>query len=502
MKKTRKLFALLLAVVMMMGLSVTASAATITIENPAAGETYTAYKLFDVSNEGNAYSYSTTNQELMRALSDEEAALGITFTKAASEDVWYVSGLDTEEEAAKLAAYINTKWEDTFKNILGSGIEATPVNVGSEQEPEYEMQINTGEETGYYFVDSSLGSLCALNTVTDKVNVTEKNALPTIEKKVKEDSAEPGSEWQDFATVDTIDTIYYQLTVDTGNNVANLGTGIDGNYTITDVLPDGIVYNADTVKIDDWTKDSEYTVDYVPETRTLTITLMSGKLSTLAPNTNIVITYDAKAVTTLTSNQPYTNNVTLKYKNQEISDSVTVKTYKIDGNAEGSKFTKVDGSDGITPLEGVKFVLSKTVDGQTKYAKFDNNRYLTNWVNNKEEATALVTDANGHIYAYGLDADTYVLTETYTLPGYNLLADTITVTIGEDGSVSYQYTNEIGDEDPNTNPGNDITVENNTGDLLPSTGGMGTTLIYIAGAVLVIGAGVLLVVRRRMNAER
>ena len=52
------------------------------------------------------------------------------------------------------------------------------------------------------------------------------------------------------------------------------------------------------------------------------------------------------------------------------------------------------------------------------------------------------------------------------------------------------------------NAGSEITVENETGSLLPSTGGMGTTLIYIAGAVLVIGAGVLLVVRRRMNAEQ
>ena len=497
MKKTKKLFALLLAVVMMMGLGVTASAATITIENPAVGETYTAYKLFDVKTNADktAYSYSTTNRELVNALTAEGANPGLDFTKAASEDVWYVSGLENEKDAAALAAYINTNWTNTFAKLLGEGIEAESVNVGTDEEPEYEMQIEA-EDTGYYFVDSSLGSLCALNTAEDEVDVKEKNALPSIEKKVKEDSAQSGSEWVDSATVDTIDTIYYQLTVNTGNSPVNLGTGIDGNYVITDVLPEGVVYNNDTVKISNWDVGTDYEVSYSEGTRTLTITLYSSKLSQLAQNTNIVITYDAKAESTLEPDKPYTNNVTLKYKNQEVKDSVEVKTFDIKGDATGNTFTKVDAAD-KKALEGVKFILSKTEGESTKYAVFDDeNNYLTNWVDSQEAGTELVTDAAGHIYAYGLDADTYILTETETLPGYNLLADTITVTISEEGAVTYKYSSSADEGAEN------LIVENKTGLELPSTGGMGTTLIYIAGAVLVIGAGILLVVRRRMNAEQ
>ena len=128
MKRMKKIFALLLAVVMMMGLGVTASAATITINNPAEGETYTAYKLFDVSNSGTAYSYSTTNQELVEALSDEEAALGITFTKAASENVWYVSGLEDPTDAEALAKYIHDNWDTVFNGLLGEGIAAKEVD--------------------------------------------------------------------------------------------------------------------------------------------------------------------------------------------------------------------------------------------------------------------------------------------------------------------------------------------------------------------------------------
>ena len=132
------------------------------------------------------------------------------------------------------------------------------------------------------------------------------------------------------------------------------------------------------------------------------------------------------------------------------------------------------------------------------YAVFNSDGYLTDWSDTSTPADVnkLTTDTNGHIKAYGLDAGTYTLIETDPLPGYNSLADTITVTISEQGEVTYKYTNSGG------NAGNKLDVVNETGTELPSTGGMGTTLIYIAGAVLVIGAGVLLVVRRRMNAER
>lgn len=479
MKRMKKIFALLLAVVMMMGLGVTASAATITINNPAEGETYTAYKLFDVSNSGTAYSYSTTNQELVEALSDEEAALGITFTKAASENVWYVSGLEDPTDAEALAKYIHDNWDTVFNGLLGEGIAA--------EEVDGKMQIDTGDDKGYYFVTSTLGSLCALDTTTDEAFVNEKNFVPSIVKTVQEDS---NGEYGESATVDAVDVVNYRLEV-------TVGTGVDGDYTITDKLPAGITYNegSSTTMIAGWNLGTDYVVTSPSSENdnTLTIVLKADKLATLDADEKIIINYSANALG-LKVGENYTNTVTLSYKAQNITDDATVITYGIDGSAEGSKFTKV-GSGDNQPLKGVKFVLQN--DTTKKYATFDDNHYLTGWVDSQEEATPLETDINGHIYAYGLDADTYILTETYTLPGYNLLNDTITAVIDKDGKVTYQYTNTDTD-----GSANEITVINKTGTELPSTGGMGTTLIYIAGAVLVIGAGVLLVVRRRMNAER
>lgn len=492
MKKTKKIFALLLALVMTLTMSASVFAATITINNPASNETYTAYKLFDVSNNGEAYSYSTTKEALVNALSDEDANLGIEFTKAASEDVWYVGGLESSDTtaAAALAQYIHNNWTNTFASLLGTGTNASV-------DDETDETTITVTDPGYYFVTSSLGSLCALDTATAEVTINEKNSIPSITKAVQEDST--GLYGED-ATIDVIDTVYYQLTVNTGTNDQGNGTGVDGNYVITDVLPAGIVYNDGTVYIADWTLGTDYTVSFDDDSNTLTITLLStGALADLSQNSNIVITYNARVTENLTVEMAHTNKVTLTYKHQESKDEAAVYTYGIGGTAEGSTITKIDGTTD-QPLANVKFILSKTeiVEGTstTYYAQFNDSNYLTDWVTDQDDASDLVTDAKGHIYAYGLDAGTYTLTETETLEGYNLLNDTITATIAEDGTVVYKLTNSSSDAE------NTITIENMTGEELPSTGGMGTTVIYILGAALVLGAGIVLVVRRRMSSDR
>lgn len=474
-----------------------ALAATITINNAAVGETYTAYKLFDVTrgagkdtipgNEDDTYAYYTDNEELVSKL-QQAHDLDLVFTKAASGDVWYVSGLDDAHEAAGLAEFIHNNWDVdvNFSTVLEDGLGA-------------ENGTITTEDPGYYFVTSSLGSLCALNTAADSVQINEKNAKPSINKKVWEDSKGQYVDGEEFATIDVSDEIKYQLTVNTGTG-SGLGTGVDADYVITDALPAGITFIDDSVTIGDWNAETDYNVNYVAETNTLTITLHQSKLATIGENHDIVIEYKADADGELSMGDLHTNTVTLSYKQQKVSDSASVKTYGLGGTADGTPtITKVDGDNNETKLPGVKFVLQNNTTG--KFATFNSAHYLTGWVDNQQKATPLVTDENGNIFAYGLDADTYILTETETLPGYNLLNDTITADIDVDGNVTYQYTSEVDDDDPNTNAGSSIMIENHAGSLLPSTGGMGTTALYAVGAVLVVGAGVTLVVRRRAHHE-
>lgn len=503
MKLAKRFLTVGVALALTLGLNIPAFAATITVDNAVDGETYTAYKLFDVTHgagadsiwntEDDTYAYYTSDETLKNAL--EGANAGLTFKRAEGTGNWYVSG---EVNAATLAAYINTNWDNTFKDLLTAA--------GTDTASNSTASIDTGNQTGYFFVDSSLGSLCILKTADANVTVEEKNSLPSITKTVKEDST---GVYGKTATIDgEVDTINYKLTVNTGTGYPGLGTGVDSDYTITDVLPAGIAYNGNTVDISGWALDTDYTVSYAADTHTLTIVLKASKLAMLGKNTNIEITYNANAkgvVGNLAVGTGHQNNVTLKYKNQTMTDKAVVKTYDLGTTAEGiPTITKVDGSENPVKLQGVKFVLSKTVPAEsegkpttkTVYATFDQNNYLTGWVDSQGKATELVTDSNGNIKAEGLDADTYILTETETLPGYNLLNDTITVMIDESGKETYKLTS-TGDTPMDT-----ITVVNEAGSQLPTTGGMGTTILYIAGAALVLGAGITLVVRRRMNSDQ
>ena len=180
-----------------------------------------------------------------------------------------------------------------------------------------------------------------------------------------------------------------------------------------------------------------------------------------------------------------------------IPDKVYFKTYY-------TGIIKVDGEDSTVKLEGVKFVLkengvtfpvSKNTDGYYVPTAAPDTSSMT-----AEEAAAaldaaatVVTDANGKIIIRGLDEDkTYTLTEIETNEGYNLLVGDKELVLIEDG---YDK-----DGKPTFDPSTQFdTIENNKGTVLPSTGGIGTTLFYVFGTLLVLAAGVVLVTKRRVR---
>ena len=209
-------------------------------------------------------------------------------------------------------------------------------------------------------------------------------------------------------------------------------------------------------------------------------------------------------------------------------DEVKVYTFAL-------KVTKIDGREN-TVLEGVEFVLyrKRTQDEALvdQYAVVENGKLVgwTNWMTQQDlvdyvnaaypeeeraekiaeltaapgVATTLTTDANGLIQIAGLDKDTYFLKETKALDGYDAIADIELV-------INAEYTNEnlskltiTINNDPK--PGDlasgiiAMTVVNNPGNTLPSTGGIGTTLFYIFGGLMVAGAAVMMITKKRMAA--
>lgn len=498
MKKIKKIASVMLAMVMVLAMSLTAFAA-----DGQNGETYNAYKIFEASvakengipitdasgKEIVSYTISNSSEWYNIVNIYAEADKGLTLTASAADATKYVVSVDDSFSASDFAAELakNTTGKNAASNAI-AGENITTIAVDGD---------------GYYLITSSLGAITALVTDgSNSVTIVEKNTVPSITKAVRIDE----EAWADSTTIDVIDTVDYQLTVNTGTNSADLGTGVNGNYVITDVLPSGFAYVMDTtdskkvavaVKVGEtaWEENTDYTVS-VNDSGNLVVTLLSGgALRSATQNTDIVITYSA-TVTAANANigiTGNTNTATLTYKNQSATDDAIVYTYEIGGTGEDAPFKKVDGDNNA--LAGVIFQLSKTVD-ETIYYAVATNGYLSGWTTDKSNASDLITDVNGAIDVKGLDAGTYTLTETQALPGYNLLKDTITVVISEEGAVTYQL------NDGQSQVGNTINVVNLTGSELPSTGGTGTTVLYTIGILLVLGAGILLVVRRRMSVSR
>lgn len=488
----KKLFSLAVTLVMALSLAVPAMAAEITITNSVNGETYNVYKIFDVTEAEGAtaesgYAYTITDTdatddwyETVKAYADV-AEKGLTLTPTTTEDVYNVSVSDAFDPA-DFAATLSKAMDGKTVTKSGTG------NGGA-------LTI-TVEQTGYYFVDTSLGSLCSLLTSDQSVALVEKNSIPSLTKEVQEDS---NSTWGEKATAEYGQSVEFRLTVNTGTNEAQAAdntTGVDADYEITDVIPTNMTLDNNAEEGEDpsyvtlpdgWTKDTDYAESYDSESRTLTITLKQAKLATLGESFDIVITYSATLNSTAVVGEAETNTATLTYKEQTSEDRASVITYSIDGNSDA--ITKVDGEG--TALAGVKFVL---MNAEGKFAQLDTESWkLTGWVDTQGKATELVTDAQGHIYADGLDAGTYTLKETETLDGYNLLNDTITAVIAENGDVTYKYTSSEG------NGANSIEIVNESGAILPGTGGMGTTIFYVVGGTLVVAAAVLLITKKRMH---
>lgn len=476
MKKMKKIAALLLAMVMIFAMGMTAAAAEITVDNAVEGETYNLYKLFDVSVAENATADSGYSYYLTKADYDVYGATlkaaGVTFTESADGSRYTVNVEDFD--AAALAENLKDNVE-SLKKVASEEAEGTTVEF-------------TDLDEGYYFLDSSLGSLCSLNTSGDGKVIVEKNSFPSIKKEVQEDS---DSTWGEEATADITQIVNFRLTVNTGTNpaegVPEGETGVDEDYVITDTLPPGMTFKEITGI--NGIAAEKVTDSY--ENDILTITLDGEAVEALGQDADIVIEYTASVESdAVIGGAGNKNTVTLRYKKQESSDEATVKTYEIGADDISGKgtITKVDATNGDAALAGVGFTLT---NAEGKFAKVDGTVF-NGWADDKVE---ILTDAEGEIHVKGLDAGEYTLTETSPKDGYNALDYTVSVTIAEDGAVTYLASNAAS----GTAPSGSIEIANSMGTILPSTGGIGTTIFYVVGGILVVGACVLLITKKRMG---
>lgn len=506
MKNLKKLSGILLAIAVLLACTVSAFAqdvpateetskvGTITINNAAKGETYTIYKLFDatINTTNDTIAYTGTVPSGLEDYFERDAYGFITPTSAAKN---------------------GENMSDDLKNALKTWAEsaastASVVSDGS--------VLNFNKVPyGYYVVTTTQGErLISVNSLFPDASLYDKSqtapGVPT--KKVN---------GADSCDVKYGDTVTYTVSFTTSNYD---GAGVDakkiGTYVIADNLPDFL----SDVNVTSIIVDNDARLDTTGDQENVTVQFTNKKISldwydegTSAFKYDngalVVVTYTAKVKeTAVVAGSGNVNTVTISYIHEENatektvgSDTATVYTYAL-------ALKKVDDNGKV--LAGAEFQLPfyvKAVSDNTyEYVSPTTAEGLTNIV---------TTKADGYIFIKGLVPDTYSITETKAPDGYNRLlnpvevnvvastADSLNKTVYIDSNGRIVDTDDTGSL-PSVEVKNDNfdasykVVVNKTGSLLPSTGGIGTTIFYIVGGVLVAAAVVLLVAKKRTSENR
>ena len=513
MKHSKKLASLLLALVMALSLAVTAFADesttySITINNSTAGHTYEAYQIFTGD--------LATNEAGNKVLSN------IVWGSGVSE-----AGQTALGDAAAKAETLKTEADaKAFAKAVAPYLTTAAGSANTVTDGKY---VISGLAAGYYLVKDQDGSLTGDNDsyteyiiqVVGNVTATPKSDVPEVQKKVKDinDSTDTTkTDWQDSADYDIGDSIPFQLKATLADNVSSYTT-----YKVVfhDTLSKGLTYNNDAKVYIDGTETNGFTVTAtVNADGTTTLTVSCDDVKALGAGNSSVITveYTAKlnenAVLGSAGNP---NEVYLEYSNnpnkseegnnetgETPKDVVIVFTYK-------TIINKVDSEN--KPLTGAAFKLEKLIKGKDGAAD--------TWTTVKEFT---VDETTTSFTFSGLDDGQYKLTETKTPAGYNTIDPiyfVIEATHDETAdaptlkTLNAYLTDANGNKQTEMKDGESVnidlgtvdltagsittTVVNKSGSELPSTGGIGTTIFYVLGGVLVLAAVVLLVTKKRMS---
>lgn len=466
MKTMKKLAAVALSLVLLLALAAPAFAVedanqgSITITGSAVGQTYHIYKLLDLKSYTDETPDSDNDhldgQYLYTVNSDWAtffAGPGLEFVEVneggAEKYVTWKSGADVEKLAKDAKDWATQKGVNYLQE-KASGNDGTVTF--------------TDLALGYYLIDSTVGTTCFLDTTNPDVTIQEKNELPTMTKYIVDGENDEATR----ITADFGQTIIFRFKVLVP---ASLKENTEKTITITDTMSEYLT-NATLVAPDSG-------VDMAVAGNVLTFTIDAATVATAATNGSMEIRYTAE----LTGNAPLaseeiTNSAKLTFDGKTGVDSVVnVYTYEIDifkyrnGGA---------GEEEKVALKDADFVLMKG----DEYYKLDGGK--VSWVADENEATKVTStdtadgESTFNVVFAGLANGNYTIHEVKAPDGYNRAADTPITINSANGKAE---------------------IVNLTGAELPSTGGIGTTIFYVVGGLLVAGAVILLVTRKRAGEQ-
>lgn len=499
MKHARKLTSLLLALVMVFALAVTAFAqdetvtggtGSITISNAAKGETYAIYKLFDatVSEDGKSIAYTGTVPDSLKTYFTADGNGYISATADATDGANMSEGLKAALKAWTADATATATAESDGSALNFKGL-----------------------KYGYYVVTTTQGNqvISVDSTMPNAIIVDKNSSTPEGLRKTASSN-----------DVSIGDEVTYTVRFETSNY---FGAGKEAkkivSYTIEDTLPEFLSNVTVTSIIVDNDGDSTTTKDQADVTaqfvdKKIVIDWYDEANSKFLHDNGatVTITYTAKVTEKAhIDGNGNTNKVTVTWTTEggeppvpgKLEKEETIYTYAIALKKVDNKGKTLPGAVFQFPFY-VKSTADAT-DGAYIYAGTTAGEGLTNQI---------TTPDSGVIVVKGVKSGDYEITEFKAPAGYNKLTAPVTVEAVKTGETSTHTTvyldkdgNKVNESakvfevkvDIDTIAATAVVVVNKAGTELPSTGGMGTTIFYVLGAVLVVGAGVLLVTKKRMS---
>lgn len=504
MKLIKKIAAIMFAFMMVVSMScnvkaddttTTTEKGTITINNAIPGQTYKIYKILELesydSSTGN-YAYKVTSE--WKNFVDGEGTAYLKRVDGTDYVNWVGDstndGANVKAFAEKAIAYVRKQDSPVKKYIEKKALDASAEQATT--------TVTFGNlPLGYYLVDSSVGTLCSLDTTNKDATIREKNDVPSVDKIITSGGVVSADGKSNSASIG--DTVYFKTTI-----TAQPGAQ---NYVLHDKMTDGLTFN-NTVEVkkgESTVKSSKYTLNTTGLTDgcAFEIEFKQDFCDTLNANDTITVTYSAvlNEKAEIGNVDKNTNETWLKYgENNNLETThptTTTKTFEMNV----FKFYKdKKNSDTETGLADATFKLTKDSQDAVNigFVKTSNETatddvYRVAKKGETGTVTTITSPESGKFKIQGLGEGTYFLTETKQPDGYNKLAKSVKVEIKDNGEIFV-------DGSTTANTG-DVKVENKTGTVLPSTGGAGTTMIYLIGGALVLGSGVVLVTKRRVKGK-
>ena len=484
----KKIISLIIAIVMIASLSTAVFAAetgTITINGATANNVYEIYKLLGLE------SYDTTTGAYSYKVNSVWTGF---FATAAAKEYMTVDtngyalwkGAESDERVAAFAklalAYAE---ENSIAPVKSSSVTGDCTVIPDALTGKQTLKF-AGLDLGYYLVDSTMGALCGLTTTNPNASINAKNGAPTVDKQVQEDST---SQWGNENTADIGQLVHFRVTI-------NVHSGAQ-NYVLHDKMTAGLTFVEVEKVVHIIPTSSGHTETIAPaayysvvqtgrsDDCTFEVRFTQAFCDHLETNDKIVVYYTAKlnesAAVGASGN---TNEAWLEFGDNHYTthDSTVTKTF-------GFYLVKTDSQNIL--LDGAEFRIydASTAGNEVKVVKMADGSYRRAEAGETGESIVV---KDGKVRVVGFDNGTYYLEETVNPTGYNKLTARQRFIIS-DANLDAIFNS------GNYSTGSGVQVINKSGTMLPETGGIGTVLFVTFGTMTALGAGVLLVTKKRMG---